>query len=103
MIQIVWPTVVHCVFAAFLHSGTGEADPQIRTIPVNQPSMCQSIRVSVKHRSVVLVKGIQRVEIPLPLDKSDKGWKPLKYWWGIDKAFIGDHIVNVKMGPEAVY
>lgn len=100
MVHIVWPTVVQCVFAAFLHSGEGVMDPKIQIVPVNQPLFCQSIQASVNHRAVVLVKGLQRVEIPIPLDTD---WKPLKYWWGIDKAFIGNHIVNVKMGPKAVY
>lgn len=100
MPNIIWPSVVNCVVAVFLHGGDGGTAPKVRPVPVKQSSNCQTMEATVHRRALVVVKGIQRVEIPIPRRNE---WRPLQYWWGTDTAYIGEQAVNVRMGPKTLY
>jgi len=84
MLSVIWPVVTHCLFAAFVLGGPDPGKHDYRPVPV-QDEGCGSVQAYIHDSSLVIERGQRRVEIPLP---EDKGWRRMKYYWGMDYALI---------------
>lgn len=99
MLSVIWPVVTHCLFAAFVLGGPDPGKHDYRPVPV-QDEGCGSVQAYIHDSSLVIERGQRRVEIPLP---EDKGWRRMKYYWGMDYALINKQPTPIRMGPISTY
>ena len=78
-----FPTLIHCVFAAYLYGGPAISDQKYEPIPVpeNECRFSAWVREGQLHLKI----SEQEVFIPVPLLK---GRYRFQYRWGEDRAYL---------------
>lgn len=81
--EISFPTLVGCVFAAYLYGGPNLADHRYEPLP--NPSAECHFSAWIEGGTFHIEQKGQEVFIPLPLLT---GWYRFQYYWGEDQAYL---------------
>ena len=81
--MISFPTIMGCVFAAYLYGGPDLNDHAYEPVPT--PSIECRFLAWIKRGEFHLKKSEQEVFISLPIHR---GWYRFQYTWGQDQAFM---------------
>lgn len=78
-----FPTIVSCVFAAYLYGGPELSDHSYQPVPTAS-SECH-FYAWIKRGEFHIERNGQEVFIPLPIHR---GWYRFQYFWGQDEAYL---------------